>query len=184
MVLLSKEPHYYYDAEAIKEPSKYPEDNRKSRSAPTDKRMPTGETAGVRSGSATYETRNKRSVWTIPTAQFPEAHFATFPPKLIEPCILAGTSQHGCCDKCGAPWERTMERNAEKEYNYKPVGIVGEGPQRGRREGSYGNSQYKATGWEPTCQCNAAVVPCTVLDPFVEVELPELLPNIWNEMLF
>ena len=62
--------------------------------------------------------------------------------------------------------ERTMERNAEKEYNYKPVGIVGEGPQRGRREGSYGNSQYKATGWEPTCQCNAAVVPCTVLDPF------------------
>ena len=35
--------------------------------------------------------RNKRSVWTIATAPYPEAHFATFPPKLIEPCILAGS---------------------------------------------------------------------------------------------
>lgn len=36
-------------------------------------------------------TRNKRSVWTIPTAPYPEAHFATFPPKLVEPCIIAGS---------------------------------------------------------------------------------------------
>ena len=35
--------------------------------------------------------RNKRSVWTIATQPYPEAHFATFPPKLIEPCILAGS---------------------------------------------------------------------------------------------
>ncbi len=35
--------------------------------------------------------RNKRSVWTIATAPFPEAHFATFPPALVEPCILAGS---------------------------------------------------------------------------------------------
>ena len=39
--------------------------------------------------------RNKRSVWTIPTQPFPEAHFATFPPKLIEPCILAGAPDGG-----------------------------------------------------------------------------------------
>lgn len=37
--------------------------------------------------------RNKRSVWTVPTAPFKEAHFATFPPALIEPCILAGTAR-------------------------------------------------------------------------------------------
>ena len=36
-------------------------------------------------------TRNKRDVWTVATAPFKEAHFATFPPKLIEPCILAGS---------------------------------------------------------------------------------------------
>jgi DNA modification methylase len=37
-----------------------------------------------------YETRNKRSVWTVSTKAFRGAHFATFPPKLIEPMILAG----------------------------------------------------------------------------------------------
>lgn len=35
--------------------------------------------------------RNKRSVWTVPTAPFKEAHFATFPPELVRPCILAGS---------------------------------------------------------------------------------------------
>jgi site-specific DNA-methyltransferase (cytosine-N4-specific) len=35
--------------------------------------------------------RNRRSVWTIATAPYPEAHFATFPPELVTPCILAGT---------------------------------------------------------------------------------------------
>jgi DNA modification methylase len=40
---------------------------------------------------AAKETRNRRTVWTIATAPFSEAHFATFPPKLIEPCILAGS---------------------------------------------------------------------------------------------
>jgi DNA modification methylase len=35
--------------------------------------------------------RNKRSVWTVPTAPYPEAHFATYPPDLIKPCILAGS---------------------------------------------------------------------------------------------
>ena len=38
-----------------------------------------------------YAKRNKRSVWTIPTKPYPEAHFATFPPDLIRPCILAGS---------------------------------------------------------------------------------------------
>ncbi len=40
-----------------------------------------------------------------------EAHFATFPPKLVEPLILAGTSEKGCCPECGAPWERVVEKD-------------------------------------------------------------------------
>jgi DNA modification methylase len=40
---------------------------------------------------------NKRSVWTIATQPFKEAHFATFPPALVEPCILAGCPQGGVC---------------------------------------------------------------------------------------
>jgi hypothetical protein len=49
------------------------------------------------------DTRNKRTVWTVVTQPFGEAHFATFPPALVVPCILAGTSAKGCCPKCGAP---------------------------------------------------------------------------------
>jgi hypothetical protein len=39
------------------------------------------------------DKRHKRSVWTIATSPFPGAHFATYPPALVEPCILAGTSE-------------------------------------------------------------------------------------------
>lgn len=47
-------------------------------------------------------TRNKRSVWTVGTEPFSEAHFATFPPALIEPCILAGCPEN-VCTNCGGP---------------------------------------------------------------------------------
>lgn len=52
--------------------------------------------------------RNKRSVWSIPTEAFPEAHFATFPTALVEPCVLAGTSARGACTACGTPWFRVF----------------------------------------------------------------------------
>jgi hypothetical protein len=45
--------------------------------------------------------RNLRSVWTIPTAPFRDAHFATFAPVLAERCIRAGTPERGCCPRCG-----------------------------------------------------------------------------------
>ena len=53
---------------------------------------------GVRCSAAVkdiVETRNKRSVWTIATEPFPEAHFATFPQALVEPCIKAGCPPGG-----------------------------------------------------------------------------------------
>lgn len=54
--------------------------------------------------------RNRRSVWDITTTPFSEAHFATFPPKLVELCLFAGTSEWGCCADCGAPYERIVEK--------------------------------------------------------------------------
>ena len=47
--------------------------------------------AGIDSRTAGTGKRNKRSVWTIATQSYSEAHFATFPPALIEPCIMAGS---------------------------------------------------------------------------------------------
>jgi hypothetical protein len=45
----------------------------------------------------------RRDVWTINSEPFPEQHYACFQQKLVEPCILAGTSEKGCCAECGAP---------------------------------------------------------------------------------
>ena len=86
--LLSKSPTYYFDNEAIKEPSKQPEDNRGGRG--NRKRFPTDKIAGIR-GPGVYPMANKRDVWFIATHPYPEAHFATYPPALVEPCILAGS---------------------------------------------------------------------------------------------
>lgn len=55
------------------------------------KRIGTLRAEDLRSGKP-EQGRNKRTVWTIPTKPYPEAHFATFPPALIEPCILAGSA--------------------------------------------------------------------------------------------
>jgi DNA modification methylase len=117
--------------------------------------------------------RNKRSVWTIATAPFPEAHFATFPPELPEICIKAGSSQHGCCRDCGAPWERdtesefipqpdvSPEKGVRGAFNQKPLD-----PSNGNQGYPRGLNKTTTTGWSPTCKCNVGVVPCTVLDPF------------------
>ena len=92
--LLSKSPRYYYDAEAVREDAvKY--------GTPGHLQGGSGERAGTREGlrGASWEAaagRNKRSVWTVTTKPYPNAHFATFPPELIEPCVLAGCPVGGC----------------------------------------------------------------------------------------
>ena len=64
--------------------------------------------------------RNLRSVWEIPTWPFPDAHFATFPEEIPLRCIKAGTSEKGCCAKCGAPWVRVIEK-----VGHDPTGAYG-----------------------------------------------------------
>jgi hypothetical protein len=91
--LLSKRPTYYYDAEAIRE-DLTPETVRTS-AYRLDLTATKGVDASRNDGStldrfAPINGRNKRNVWTIATTPYPGAHFATFPPKLVEPMILAG----------------------------------------------------------------------------------------------
>lgn len=180
LFLLSKSRTYFYDAEAIKEESAYPEDNRKSRVDDEHKRIPDEIIAGVRPGSAIYPTRNKRSVWTIATVPYPEAHFATFPPDLVRPCILAGTSEKGCCPECGAPWERLTRKETVNASNAARAGnedLDGKGhfTDQVRENHDVRNGPttiVKTVGWQPTCNCHPAEgdayipIPCTVLDPF------------------
>ena len=58
---------------------------------------------------------------------YPGMHFATFPYKLVEPCIKAGTSEKGCCPKCGAPWVRMVERGDPIEEWKRASGADSEG---------------------------------------------------------
>jgi len=89
--LLSKSSKYYYDHEAIKEPGQdWGTRDRKKGSAFVDSTPGRAPQSGGKNCDFS-EGRNKRSVWTVTTRSLKEAHFATFPPKLITPCVLAGS---------------------------------------------------------------------------------------------
>lgn len=100
LFLLSKSPRYFYDSDAIAEPAAYapgcgweeePKGTRGGKRGVPQERAIDPE----QSFRAIRETRNKRSVWTVATQSYSDAHFATFPPALVEPCILAGCPEGG-----------------------------------------------------------------------------------------
>jgi len=114
-----------------------------------------------------YGKRNKRSVWTMPVSSFKGAHFATFPPDLIEPCILAGTSAKGCCSGCGSPYERILNKERSKELVRYDIELC-DGIQASQSD-KYEEEIFrlKHVGWEPTCSCGISEIDnCVVLDPF------------------
>lgn len=168
--LLTKSARYYYDAEAIKEDGL----TLRKRVRPNgignqeNKKQPMGfDNSCGASGS-----RNKRSVWDISTKPYHGAHFATFPPELPALCILAGTSEKGSCSKCGKPWVREIKKSRKATRPGKNSKF---GTQESdvRCHGSETSGLLKrvlvvgeTTGWKPTCNCNADVVPCVVLDAF------------------
>jgi DNA modification methylase len=184
--LLSPSPRYFFDAEAVKEPSvdgelfhgNYtPPGGLEARNGRTPRPSVAkggfgGKTAGT--GKPAFRhvtaTRNIRNVWTISTRGFKGAHFATFPPALVEPCIKAGTSERGCCRECGAPWERVVEKGAViakggKGARYHEARMCLNRLTAARMEMTARESI--TTGWQPTCDCAAGdPVPAVVLDPF------------------
>lgn len=90
--LLSKSPRYYFDHDAIKEPAK---------KGASGSSFHLGKTATHQQGRSSTkdrvdtEKRNRRSVWTVTTRPYKGAHFATFPPDLIQPCVVAGCPEGG-----------------------------------------------------------------------------------------
>jgi len=183
--LLTKKAKYFYDAEAIKESLKESSikraqygwngtmefiDGKEMRNQPD----PT-ERMGDRWSPVLG--RNKRTVWTIATQSYSGAHFATFPEKLVEPCIRAGTSEWGNCAECGKPWVRVVKKTG---------GTLGKGWTNHKRDNEEGLSQEgcsglgnkkddngqgyitKTLGWEPSCSCDTKeTVSPIILDPFM-----------------
>ncbi len=101
--------------------------------------------------------KHPRSVWTIPTQGYAEAHFATWPEALAERIIKAATSERGCCPVCGKPWEREKERGYIDTWkrNKRP-GVVTPGADqhanRARDGHVRGWTRSDTTlGWRPGC---------------------------------
>jgi DNA modification methylase len=138
--LFSRSADYFYDADAVREQAvslgrKAPGGNYRRKGFPDgDERRRISSTLGTLAVPNPLG-RNKRSVWRVATQGFSGAHFAVFPPQLIEPCILAGTPEK-CCARCGAPWQK--------------------------RSSLY--SMHRAIGLVPTCDCfgwpSQAMLPC------------------------
>lgn len=182
--MLSKSSKYFYDADAIREPNtinpnwNYGSENYRRQITTDDLRVDKQHLvarssgpgwAGMAPAGPGGNGRNKRTVWTVATAPFSEAHFATFPPKLIEPCILSGTSERGCCAECGAPWVRVVENSYTPHWKGGHRGKNAVGDANGMVDMSHMPRLQKhteTTGWKPTCRHSAGVVHCTVLDPF------------------
>lgn len=176
--LLAKSERYYYDAVSIAEPAVQSGRQRADKIGGDKGDDVHHSPGGVFIGS---ETRNKRSVWEITTQPFPDAHFATFPPALIEPCILAGTSERGCCPTCGNPWERVIEAEAPdgrkaimkggKAYDETGAPLMGnnmiDSGVRGSFNADRGVLKRSTAGWQPTCACGEHETrPAVVMDPF------------------
>lgn len=181
--LLSKSRTYFYDADAVREPFKPSSVQRLSQ--PTFEEQKGGEKdywrgdqgristgaryrssrqalEGAREAMAAGQGRNRRSVWEIATRPYDGAHFATFPPELVEPCIKAGSSERGNCPRCGAPWERVLARNHKlrAEDGASSTGYTKEGRaerlarvrQAARAHGGEYVNPYRMIGWRPTCE--------------------------------
>lgn len=192
--LLTKQPNYFWDQEAVKE---------KAIAGYNGSRFDTGKSADARKHMAAISTKDRsnqdggsgrslRSVWVINPQPFSAKdlgfdnidHFAVWPPALVAPMIKAATSEHGVCSACGSPWKRVVEKDNPRltndAYQSKaatPKMMSGAGI--GRND--YGTNRTGlakpgwrelppassvTTGFAPACACNADIVPATVLDPF------------------
>lgn len=169
--LLSKSARYYYDNEAIKETATGGRE-RFGGAKYGDKGLDKSRNDTSRFDQTIVSNRNKRDVWTVSTKPYKGAHYATFNPDLIKPCILAGAPET-CCAKCGAPYERVVKRDRKArnelpkdDPRYRPNTYHGS-YENINGKGDAGYTFTQTTGYRSTCDCNAGTSSGIVFDPFV-----------------
>jgi len=133
--LFSRARAYYYDGYAVRVPGTY------------------------------TETRDLRTVWTIPVGRYKGAHFAVFPDAIPTAAIAAGTSEGGACGACGAPYARQVKRTRVPTRPGRDV--KADDTKKANRDPQRHVTTVDSLGFTRSCECvNATAVPCVVLDPF------------------
>ena len=162
--LFAKSPAYFYDAEAVKEPSVGPKTRRPFGKSGNGDRNDQGRTV-------TYSAkRNLRNVLSLGPDPYKGSHFAPFPRAIPRTAILAGTSEKGCCPICFSPWHPVTEKK-------RILGVHGGLRKRADAPGAETSKtsifrtgdavETMTVGWEPTCACGVTeTLPCIVLDVF------------------
>ena len=181
LYLFSKANRYYFDQEAVKQPA-----SPKTLTVKTCPRKGDGtQSAGERwslyqdtHGQYQVEERNLRTVWSISAEPSNEQHYAAFPTALPTVCIQASTSEKGCCSACSAPWVRLVqkEKGTPKSFNGssflggKTARAVDSFDAANGRQHSVGQGprtmSTQTIGWKSSCECDAGLSDCLVLDPF------------------
>lgn len=177
--LLTKSRHYFYDAEAVREPLEGSSLRRLRNHVPNaldnpgyQSKHPKGDFRRFPMLANTDPSgRNLRSVWWLASQPYKGAHFATFPEALPDICIRAGTSKRGACASCGAPWIRHIRvEGGGIGHDWHPVKSLSFGRGQGIAAPGWGDGTYRRIdlGFRKHCPCpTREVVPCLVLDPFV-----------------
>lgn len=163
--LLSKSRDYFFDYSAIRDdavgnsPGEFT--GKYTSKSLTETKMRTK--AGLGQLKAAVK-RNRRSVWTVSTKALRENHFAAWPEKLVEPMILAGTSEKGCCSACRSPHVRVTK---QCQSCLKTLTLRQTVCECGETflSASHGGL-YQHDTWAAGCSCGAEVMPCTVMDIF------------------
>ena len=177
--LLSKSRHYFYDAEAVREPLQESSLRRLRHHLPNVGDNPDYRSKHPRGDFRRFPMlantdpagRNLRSVWQIATQPYPGAHFATFPEALPEVCIRAGTSEGGACAECGTPWAREVRAEGGGiGHDWHPNKSLAFGRGQGIAAPGIHDGTYRRVdlGFRKRCPCcTERVRPCLVLDPFM-----------------
>lgn len=180
LFLLTKSERYFYDFVSVREPVS---GNAHARGNGLNPKAAENTRAGGIKQNASFAAgvseltarRNFRSVWEVASEPQSGAHFATFPTKLIEPCILAGSSSAGVCSECGSPWipvneKRSLERHELPHDHpaYRPARYEDKYEKAGLNGGGQRYLDVVTTGWKRSCaHTDAPSRPSRVLDPFM-----------------
>lgn len=158
--LLSTKPHYWYDYWAVREEGACPAGTKGGKGS-GQRRAEVGVNARPEEYAEYDGKRNWRSVWTISAKGTDYAHFAVFPPALVERCLLAGCPPK-VCEECGEPWEHRVERTEQPDPSAKgsrfDMGKTGTG--NGGDRTQPGERMLMADlGYHPACSCGGDLEP-------------------------